>query len=1229
MANRADQILLLVFVIVSFGVALLAHSQRGALARAVDAEGAERQERRRFETTLASIGDAVLATDAAGRVSYLNPVAEQLTGWTSADAAGRPLEEVFPIVNEHSRHALENPASRALREGRIVGLANHSVLLSRDGREVFIDDSAAPIRGKDGATEGAVLVFRDIGERRRMERELRESEQRFRKLANSAPVLVWVSGPDKKCTWFNQPWLEFTGRTMEQEIGDGWAEGVHQDDLDRCVATYVTSFDRREPFTMEYRRRRHDEEYRWILDRGIPLEQADGGFLGYIGSCADITDLKRAQDQAVERAQELQTLLDILPVGVWMGDAWCERITGNRTAYQMIGLPPGENVSLSAPEIRAGKKAAYQARSGGREVPVEDLPMQRVARTGQPISGEEVEAVLDDGRVITFLCNVAPLLDAQGNVRGVVGAYADISARKAAERALRNSETLFRSIADTAPVMLWITDPAGAGTFLSRGWLEFTGQAEQEALGFGWLEAVHPEDREKSSRIFMDANRKCEPFTVDYRLRRADGEYRWAIDSGRPRFDGAGNFLGYIGAVIDITERKQAEQTIEESEIALRKERERLRAALAAGRIGAFERTSDSPVIWWSPEIYGIMGVSPGDFTPTDETILQLVHPEDREALVRGFRESVEAHKPYIHEVRIVRPDGEIRWVGTWAQSEYDDAGRLQRYFGVSMDITERKMAGEQLRLRAEEIQALLDATPAFVWFAGDAGCRSITGNRTANELFGVPPETNVSQSSDNGTAIAVKHFAPDGHEMTTEELPMQRAAASGTPVRNAEFELAFNGGRRVHVVGNAAPLFDTAGKVRGCVAVFLDITERRKAEEALRLSEERLAMVMKHLPVGVGVVDARGHVLIANPAWKKFLRGDIPSVDPVEGRRWRAIGPDGRSLPPSEYPGRRALRGEEVLPGIDFLRRDDDGVERWTRTGAVPFRDRTGQIVGALVILQDIDRERRAEAQRGELAAKERALEAEKALRETEAELARVARALSVGELATSIAHEVNQPLAGVVTNAEAALRWLAGETPDIQEARESLALIVRDGNRASGVIKRIREFLKKEGQQTAQINLNDVVREAVELARAELLKRGVALRVELTDVPPVRGDWVQLQQVMLNLIMNGAEAMTSQAEPKELRLFSEKSSDGSVTIAVRDSGAGVSDEDMPRIFDAFFTTKPTGMGMGLSISRSIVEAHGGRIWVERNDGSGLTVRFALPAENGGDGSNAGSSAL
>jgi len=310
-----------------------------------------------------------------------------------------------------------------------------------------------------------------------------------------------------------------------------------------------------------------------------------------------------------------------------------------------------------------------------------------------------------------------------------------------------------------------------------------------------------------------------------------------------------------------------------------------------------------------------------------------------------------------------------------------------------------------------------------------------------------------------------------------------------------------------------------------------------------------------------------------------------------------------------------RIRRGERV-EHYETTRRRKDGTTVDISLSVSPVMDQRGLVVGASKIARDITDRKRIEQERRNMEERERALAVATAVREMEAELARVSRALTIGELATSIAHEVNQPLAGIVTNAEAGLRWLKASTPDLHEAEESLNLIVRDGNRASEVILRIREFLKKDTPRATRLDINVVIQESVALARSELLKSEVGLKVELSaELPPVWADRIQLQQVMLNLIVNGSEAMASVTNrPRELRLSSQKFKNGGVLVAVRDSGTGLNPQKLDRMFDAFFTTKPTGIGMGLSISRSIIEAHGGHIWAAHSDGPGLTVQFTLP---------------
>ncbi len=276
-------------------VAELADSFNSMSSRLQDAINNLQASKQQLSVTLQSIGDALIAVDLAGQVTLMNPVAESLTGWTLQEARGRPVTEVFLIRNALTGQPASLPVDRVLAEGVVIGLANHTVLYARDGRHTHISDSAAPICDSDGLMFGVVMVFRSVDEEYRLQAALAESEQHFRTLADSGHALIWTSGLDKHCNYFNRVWLDFTGRSPEQEFGDGWTAGVHPDDIGQCLDTYVKAFDRREPFSMEYRLRRHDGEYRWLLDEGKPRHDTQGNFLGYIGHCLDITERRQAE----------------------------------------------------------------------------------------------------------------------------------------------------------------------------------------------------------------------------------------------------------------------------------------------------------------------------------------------------------------------------------------------------------------------------------------------------------------------------------------------------------------------------------------------------------------------------------------------------------------------------------------------------------------------------------------------------------------------------------------------------------------------------------------------------------------------------------------------------------------------------------------------------------------------------------------------------------------------
>lgn len=262
--------------------------------------------------------------------------------------------------------------------------------------------------------------------------------------------------------------------------------------------------------------------------------------------------------------------------------------------------------------------------------------------------------------------------------------------------------------------------------------------------------------------------------------------------------------------------------------------------------------------------------------------------------------------------------------------------------------------------------------------------------------------------------------------------------------------------------------------------------------------------------------------------------------------------------------------------------------------------------VTSAFVVTRLITRLRKSNEQRQQ---------AEETLRKKEAELAHVTRVMTMGEIAASIAHEINQPLAAVVNNASACLRWLSSDSPDLDEAREAAQAIVRDGKRAGEVIARIRAILKKTDPEKGPVDMKQAIRDVVSVVRDEAERNRIHLRLDLAeDLPSVRGDSVQLQQVILNLVMNSIEATTTSNRKRKILIRGYPNGSDSVQISVQDSGIGIDSHDVERIFDAFYTTKTNGLGMGLAISRSIIEEHGGELWATANNGAGTTFQFTLP---------------
>lgn len=399
------------------------------------------------------------------------------------------------------------------------------------------------------------------------------------------------------------------------------------------------------------------------------------------------------------------------------------------------------------------------------------------------------------------------------------------------ERFRMLSEARFRNLADTAPAILWVTEPDGACSFISRGWYEFTGQTEEEGLGkdgFGWLDVIHPEDREQAGCIFLEANKKQESFTLDYRLRRADGEYRWAIDAGRPRFGPNGEFLGYIGSVIDITDRKRAED-------AMRLSKERFDLVKDGAQVGFWFCDLPLDTLMWDHRVKEHFWLPP-DAPVTIETFYERLHPDDRTRARRAMDDSIENKTRYDIEYRTVAPgNGEERWIRAIGRTFYDAQDRPIHFDGVTLDITDRKEAEHALAEQQRLLKSVTDNASVALCII-DERQHCVFMNPAAEALTGFT----VEQVRGRPLHEFIHHTRPDGHPYPLAECPIAQAFPNDHRMQGEEI---FNhpDGRFYDVAFTASPIPGPTEQPIGTIIEVQDITDRKALQERLRLFTKEL----------------------------------------------------------------------------------------------------------------------------------------------------------------------------------------------------------------------------------------------------------------------------------------------------------------------------------------------------------------------------------------------------
>ena len=832
-------------------------------------------------------------------------------------------------------------------------------------------------------------------------------------------------------------------------------------------------------------------------------------------------------------------------------------------------------------------------------------------------SGEAMESEARvrraDGQYRWLLIRNVPLHDETGNIVKWYGSSTDIDDRKRAEEAREEMEEQWRAAFESNPTMYFIVDAAGAIVLVNAFGAEQLGYSVAELQGRPVLDIFYEPDRAAVQRKAQECFERPGHTRWEARKLRKDGTMLWVRETANAVFLKKRPVL--LVVCEDITDQKRAEE-------AARRSARELRDAIESIPAMVFSASPDGANTFVNGRWAEYTGLS------LDQTAgsgwRDAVHPEDLERHVVKWRASLDTAEPFEDEVRFLRADGQYRWHLVRALPLRDELGSILKWYGKITDIEDRRraeglLAGEKRILemvaKGGSLTEILDSLCRLVEEQASGVMASILLVEGSKLRHGAAPSLpkaytdaidgvvigpsvgSCGTAAYRGEQVIVQDIAIDPlwADYRGAALPHSLRACWSTPIFSAQgnviatFAMYYReprtpGGRDRQIIEQITNLAGLA-------------IERKLTQDKLQRNESYLAEAERLTHTG-----SWGY----NPATKKttYLSEEmfrIWGLDPHRGV------PDADGSFRLVHPDDRARLSEIALKAFaakadftsDFRTVLADGTVKHLHVIWHPVLDENGELIEYRGTAADVTDRKRAEQER-------------ERLRQVEEDLAHINRVSMMGELAASLAHEIKQPIAAAVNDARTCLRWLRRETPDVAEACETASRIVNAATRAANLIDRVRSLYKRETPQRELVEINDIIRDMIALLYDRAYQHSIVIHTHFAPgLPAIAADRVQLQQVLMNLMLNGMEAMK---ESGDLTVASGSTDDGELLVSVSDSGIGLPVAGSERIFEAFFTTKPQGTGMGLSISRRIIESHGGRLWAVANPAGGATFHFTLP---------------
>jgi PAS domain S-box-containing protein len=758
------------------------------------------------------------------------------------------------------------------------------------------------------------------------------------------------------------------------------------------------------------------------------------------------------------------------------------------------------------------------------------------------------------------------------------------------------------------------------------------------------FQRVHPEDAASVKETVERASRDGKDYEHQYRLVMPNGSIKHLHVVADAERDESGE-IEYIGAVIDVTERKRAEEELRRGE-ASAEEHLRLVVDTTPAMIntcrpdGFLDYVNKGWLDYFGFSLQtaldraDVMKMSvPSNADGSGGDWQPIIHPADLEIFRDHWKATLASGKPGESEGRVRRFDGEYRWHLFRGVPLCDEAGKPVKWYVSAFDIEDRKqaeasLAGEKRILemvaRGDSLSEILDRLCQFVEEqTGDVFASILLLDSNGRRLWHGGSHKLPKAYSDAIDGIAIGPFVGSygAAASTGEQVVVSDIAADPSWIDYRDLALEYS----LRACWST-PIFSSEGKVIGTFALYCrephnpssrdqeiitQIThlagvaiQRKLAEDALHRSETYLVEAQKLTHTGSWAYNVISGMLIHSSDEHSRLFGFDPEMGiPSFQELTQRIHPEDRAQALQSFDSPMRARNDF---DAHFRVVHPDGTTKYLYGTGHPVFNASGEVAEFVGTVMDVTERKRAEEER-------------ERLREAQSELAHINRVTTMGELTAALAHEVNQPIAAAVTSANSCFHWLEGEAPNLEKARAAATRIVKDGTRAAEIIQRIRLLFQKGKPQWQLVDVNEIVGEMVVLLQGEAARYSISVHTELAaDVHEIMGDRVQLQQVMMNLMMNSIDAMKASDGTRELAINSQPAENEQLIVSVCDTGVGLPSQQMDQIFNAFFTTKANGTGMGLRICRSIVESHGGRLWAASNSPRGSRFSFTLPVKAG-----------